>query len=223
MNKLVIAVDGPSASGKSTICDILGAKLNINHLSSGALYRAIALFCKQNNIDFVLFEKGSREEVKNILNKINLDVKFNSFKQQIFLNGEDVTNKLNTNEISLLTCKISPNNLVREKVKQCQQKLAKCGSIIIDGRDITSVVLKDCKNKFFVTASVQVRAKRRYEQYNKKISLDEIEKDLSKRDFEDTNRKIAPLKIVEDAIIIDSSNLTISQTVDEILKNIKYE
>ncbi len=223
MNKLVIAVDGPSASGKSTICDILGEKLGINHLSSGALYRAIALYCKQNNIDADMFtDEKETNKIKNILNNIKLEVEFDNFKQQIFLNNQNVTNLLNTNEISLLTCKISPNKLVREKIKVCQKNLAKQGSIIIDGRDITSEVLKDCKNKFFVTASVDVRAERRYEQYNKKISLDEIKKDLELRDYQDTHRKIAPLKIVDDAVVVDSSNLTIQQTVDEIIKNLNY-
>jgi len=224
INGIVIAVDGPSASGKSTVCDELAKFLNINHLSSGALYRAITLYCKQNNIDVNMFINANEaEKVKNIIKSIKLEVKFENFEQKIILNDVDCTNLLNSNEISKNTCIISQNYDVREFVEGVQTNLAKEGNIIIDGRDITSVVLKDCKNKFFVTASVDERAKRRYNQYRQKISLDEIKKDLLTRDDKDKNRKIAPLKIVDDAVVIDSSDLSIDETVKKIFDNLKID
>ncbi len=223
LNGIVIAVDGPSASGKTTICDKLAKRLDINHLSSGALYRAITLFCKQNSIDVNLFVNNNKAEIQKILKQINIKVEFEDFIQKIFLNNIDVTNLLNTNEISNMVCFVSQNLMVREFVRKIQTDLAQKGNIIIDGRDITSIVLKDCKNKFFITASVQERARRRYEQYNKQIPIDKIERDIQNRDKIDQNRELAPLKIVEDAVVIDSSNLTIEETVDEIIKNLKLD
>ncbi len=220
MSKLVIAVDGESASGKSTVCDVLARKLNINHLSSGALYRAITLYCLENNFDCNLF-LNENFDVKSILKNIKISVVFEDFVQKIILNNEDVTEKLNTNEISNNACKVSQNISVRDFVKNIQLNLAKNGGIIIDGRDITSVVLKDCKNRFYITASLETRAERRYLQYNKKIALSKIMNDLKTRDEQDKTRKIAPLKIVEGVKVIDNSHLSISQTADEIIKNLK--
>lgn len=208
-----IAIDGPSASGKSSVSKMLAKKLNINHLSSGALYRAIAFYLNENKIN--------PNEVEKNLNKINIKVKFENFHQMIILNGEDVTEKLNTSEISLLSSIISQQKEVREYVKNIQLDLTKKQNIIIDGRDIGSVVLPNSKYKFFVTASIEARAKRRYLDYDKKMTLKEVEEDLRLRDERDKNREICPLKQAKDAVLIDSTNLTLEQTVDKILKYIK--
>ncbi|MGN1208151.1 MAG: (d)CMP kinase [Christensenellales bacterium] len=221
MSDLVIAVDGPSASGKSTVCDVLAKKLNINHLSSGALYRAVTLYVLEHNIDLNLFSANKNKEILEILNNIKIEVEFENFVQKIYLNNVDVTNELNTNIISNNACIISQNALVREFIKQIQCSLSKKGGIIIDGRDITSVVLKDCENRFFVTASLEARAQRRYLQYNKQIPLSKIVEDLKMRDEQDQTRKLNPLKIVSGVKIIDNSNLTIEQTCEEIIKNLK--
>jgi len=223
MSYINIAVDGHSASGKSTVCDLVAKKLNINHLSSGALYRAIALYLIRNNIDYKIFLKGEENfiDIKKILKGVKLNVTFENFVQKIILNNEDVTNLLNTSEISFLASNISQNILVRELVMEVQKKLAKTQNIIIDGRDITSVVLKNSKNKFFITASIDSRAKRRYLQYNKKIPLKKIKQELLERDFKDETREISPLKIEKDAIIIDTTNLTTEKTVDKLIDLIK--
>lgn len=203
----LIAVDGPSASGKTTVCSLLAKKLKINHLSSGALYRAIALYLIQYNIDI-------NNHFEDALKEIKIKVKFEDFKQFIILNNIDVTNLLQTEEISRLSAIISQKAIVREFVKKIQVSLAKSQSIIIDGRDITSVILPNAKYKFYVTASVEARSERRYLQHNKKIPLEEIKKDIILRDKQDTERELCPLKIVEDAIVVDTSNLTIDQTVE---------
>lgn len=221
LDGIVIAVDGPSASGKSTVCDAVAKRLNINHLSSGALYRAITLFTNQNSISENIFVNNEENLIGEVLDKIEIKVEFNNFIQKIYLNGVDCTDLLNTNEISNKVGLISQNRLVREFVKKIQTSLAKKGNIIIDGRDITSVVLNDCKNKFFITASTKVRAERRFNQYNKTISLKKIENDIIMRDNLDKNRKLAPLIVVDDATVIDNSNLSVEETVEEIIKNLK--
>lgn len=213
MNKFTIAVDGPSGSGKSTICRLLAKKLNINYLSSGSLYRAIALYMLRNNIIV--------EDIQNHLNKINIEVIFKDFEQIILLNSEDVTNILHTNEISMLSSLISQNIIIRDFVKVIQQSLAKNQSIIIDGRDIASCILPNSKYKFFVTASVEARAERRYLQYNKTEKLEDIINDIIVRDERDKNRKISPLHKTEDSILIDSTYMTIDETIDFILQYIE--
>lgn len=224
MEYINIAVDGHSGSGKSTVCDMLARKLNINHLSSGGIYRAIALYLSENNIDYnkyLLKDEKIQKEIEKELKDCNIKVKFENFVQKIILNNIDVTDNLNTEKISDISSIISQNLQVRELVKKVQLNLAKTQDIIIDGRDITSEVLKNAKYKFFLTASIDVRAERRYLQYNKTISLDKIKKYLIERDYRDEHRDICPLKIVSDAIVIDSSNLNLEETVNKMLSYIK--
>ena len=221
MSFVNIAIDGHSASGKSTICDLLAKKLKINHLSSGAIYRAIALYFIENNLWLNFLDKKQNDNIKKSLENVKIEVKFDNFIQKIILNNVDVTDKLNTDEISTLSSIVSQNLIIREFVKDIQLNLANNQDIIIDGRDITSEVLKSAKNKFFVTASLDERAKRRFIQYNNNLSFEEIKENLRERDERDEKREICPLKIVEDAIIIDSTNLTIDETVEKILKNLK--
>lgn len=224
MEYINIAVDGHSGSGKSTVCDMLARKLNINHLSSGGIYRAIALYLSENNIDYnkyLLKDEKIQKEIEKELKDCNIKVKFENFVQKIILNNIDVTDNLNTEKISDISSIISQNLQVRELVKKVQLNLAKTQDIIIDGRDITSEVLKNAKYKFFLTASIDVRAERRYLQYNKTISLDKIKKYLIERDYRDEHRDICPLNIVGDAIVIDSSNLNLEETVNKMLSYIK--
>lgn len=224
MEYINIAVDGHSGSGKSTVCDMLARKLNINHLSSGAIYRAIAFYLSENNIDYnkyLIKDEKTQKEIEKELKNCKIKVEFENFVQKIILNNVDVTNNLNTEKISDISSIISQNLIVRKFVKKVQLNLAKTQNIIIDGRDITSEVLKNAKYKFFLTASINVRAERRYLQYNKTISLDKIKKYLTERDYRDEHRDICPLKIVSDAIIIDSSNLNLEETVNKMLSYIK--
>ena len=224
MEYINIAVDGHSGSGKSTVCDMLARKLNINHLSSGGIYRAIALYLSENDIDYnkyLLKDEKTQKEIEKELKNCDIKVEFENFVQKIILNNVDVTDSLNTEKISDISSIISQNLIVRELVKKVQLNLAKTQDIIIDGRDITSEVLKNAKYKFFLTASIDVRAERRYLQYNKTISLDKIKKYLIERDYRDEHRDICPLKIVSDAVVIDSSNLNLEETVNKMLSYIK--
>jgi len=209
MKYFTIAVDGPSGSGKSTICKHLSQKLKVNYLSSGSLYRAIALYLINNKINL--------EDVTKYLDKINIEVKFDNFAQIIYLNNENVTNLLHNSQISNITSIISQKLEVRDFVKQIQLNLVSNQSMIIDGRDITSEILPNSKYKFFVTASVEARAERRYLQYNKTEKLEDIINDIISRDERDKNRKISPLHKTEDSILVDSTNMTIDETINFIL------
>jgi len=217
MKKISIAIDGPSASGKSTISRSLAKKLKIHHLSSGSIYRAVALYMIRNNIQPENFNES-------ILKNINIEIKFEKDNQLTILNGEDVTKLLNTEQISIVSTQFASILSVREFTKQIQRDLAEQMSLIIDGRDITSVVLPNADYKFFLTASKKIRAKRRYEDYkrqNMKITFKEVYENLIKRDEMNENRKYGSLIKTKDSILINCSNLTIEQTVDKMLTYIK--
>lgn len=218
MKHISVAIDGPSASGKSTISRLLAKKLGFYHLSSGAIYRAIALFMIENNISVENFKQ-------EILNKIDVQIKFNNLGEQIvFLNNRDVSNILETEEISKVSTMFASILTVREYTKKIQRDLASKYDIVIDGRDVTSVVLKDADFKFFLTASKKVRAKRRYEDYKRKgikITYKEVYENLVKRDDANEHREYGSLIKTKDSVLINSSSLTIEQTVDKMYKYIR--
>lgn len=205
MSKYIIAIDGPSGSGKSTLAKLLAERLKIEYLNTGSMYRAVTKYFLDNglieldNLDF-------NEIFKNI------DIKFNNNK--IYLNGEDVSEYIRNEVITKNVSKISSIKEVREFLVDSQRKIAKNTSFILDGRDIATVVFPEAKYKFFITASANVRAKRRFEQGEIKSSLEDIEADIIKRDRYDSNREVSPLKKAEDAIEIDNSDLTIEETID---------
>ncbi|MBZ2387491.1 (d)CMP kinase [Anaerococcus murdochii] len=205
----IIAVDGPSGSGKSTISQIIAKKLNIEYLNTGLMYRAVTKYFLDNNLD----EQTDDEILKRILEEISIDFKDN----RLLLNGIDVTDKLRNDEVTANVSWVSARSYVREKMVDLQRKIAENTSFILDGRDIGSVVFPDAKYKFYLTASAITRAKRRFDQGESDMTIEEIEKAIIKRDNYDSNRKVAPLKIAEGAVVIDSSDLDINQTVDKIL------
>ena len=205
----IIAVDGPSGSGKSTISQIIAEKLKIEYLNTGLIYRAVTKYFLDNNLD----EQTDDEILKRILEEISIDFKDN----RLLLNGIDVTDKLRNDEVTANVSWVSARSYVREKMVDLQRKIAENTSFILDGRDIGSVVFPDAKYKFYLTASAITRAKRRFDQGESDMTVEEIEKAIIKRDNYDSNRKVAPLKIAEGAVVIDSSNLDINQTVDKIL------
>ena len=215
-----IAIDGPSAAGKSTIAKLLAKQLSYIHLDTGAMYRCCAYASLINKID--LNDIKALEEMMNAI-----QISFNE-KGEVELNGENVADKIRTNEISMRTSTISQYPFVREKLVKIQQDLAKSKGYILDGRDIGTVVLVDAEVKIYMVASVEARAKRRYQEYvNQGIEVDynNIYKDIEQRDYQDMNRKVSPLKKADDAIEIDTSQLTIQQVVDKVssivLKKIK--
>ncbi len=234
--KFVIAIDGPASSGKSTTAKLLAKKLKCVYIDSGAMYRAVALYLKNNKIVLsssiesgIGLETAGRDTLLNILNKINIEILYNSEKNEniILLNGKDVSMAIRNSEITNYSSIIATKKIVREKMVELQRMLAKNQSIIMDGRDIGTVVFPDADFKFFLTASLNERAKRRflemkYKKYDD-ISLKKIKEDLKWRDRRDSNRKISPLKKAEDAILIDTTNLTVEEQVQKIINILKNE
>ncbi len=211
--KINIAIDGPSGAGKSTISDNLATKLDYVHLDTGAMYRSVA---------YCAIKKGlSIDDEKNISKLIDeefdLDMKNDG---RIICNNEDITNKIRTNEMSLRASDVSKLLKVRKALVKAQQKIASKKGYIVDGRDICEVVLPDAEVKVFLTASAEDRAKRRLLQNIEKGidgDYDSILEDIKKRDYQDSHRQFSPLKKADDAIEIDSSNLSIEEVVDRIL------
>lgn len=207
-----IAIDGPSGAGKSTIAKKLSEKLNFEYLDTGAMYRAVALGLKEQN--FSDFENSY--ELKKYLKNIKLNI----IDNKIFLNGKDVTKEIRNEEIGMAASKVSSYKDVREYLVRIQREIAEDKNIIMDGRDVGTVILKDADYKIFLTAETKERAKRRYNQLKEKgknPDINEIKKDIETRDYNDINRKYSPLKMAEDGIKVDCTNLSIEETVDKIL------
>ena len=205
---MIIAVDGPSGSGKSTISKKIAEILGISYIDTGAMYRILALYLKENNLEFR----------KEILKNINIKQEKNIFD----LNGRDVSKLIRENDIAKKASDISKLKEVREYMVEEQRKLGKEKSIILDGRDITTVVFPNADYKFYLTASLEQRAKRRYLE-NNKVDFEVLLEDMKKRDYQDSTRENSPLKIAKDAIIIDTTNMTEKEVVNKMLNIIKGE
>lgn len=216
-----IALDGPAGSGKSTVSKMVAERLGILYLDTGAMYRAIALKCVQNNADYC-----DKDAVKHILNKLDLSIDYKDGKQITLLDGVDVGDKIRTPQVSLLASYVSAYSFVRTKMVDLQRKIAAKFSCILDGRDIGTNVLPHCEFKFYLTASPEIRAKRRYEENVAKggnQSYEDVLKDINERDFQDKNRAVAPLKQAADAILIDTSDMSIEQVTETILNKIQQK
>lgn len=214
-----IAIDGPSGSGKSSISRYLAKKLNFVNVDTGALYRSIAYYFLNNNIDY-----DKEDTVSKNLKNININVKYKNNNQFVFLNDENITNNIRSDKISMISSRISSMTCVRKYLLSLQRNIALKNNIIMDGRDIGTVVLPDADVKIFLTASPESRARRRYDQLSKnypKVTFSEVLKNINKRDFNDTHRQIAPLKPAKDAIVFDNSNYTFKESVNYILNLIK--
>ena len=217
--KLNIAIDGPAGSGKSTISKILAKRFDILYLDTGAMYRACALACVNNKIDC---RDGAK--VKNLLIDAKISVQYENGTQKTLLDGEDVSDKIRTPEISMLASTVSAHEYVRVKMVELQREIAKKNSCVLDGRDIGTNVLPDAEFKFFLTASPQVRAERRAKENAEKgikQPFEEVLKEIIQRDEQDKTRKIAPLLKAKDAVEVDTGNMTIDEVADFILKNIQ--
>ncbi len=219
MKKYQVAIDGPSGAGKSSIAKLLAQKLGIIYLDTGALYRSIALFMLNNNVDI-----NSEEAVYINLEKINIDIDYKDGTQKVILNGEDVSNSIRENRVSLATSVVASYKTVREFLLKTQREIASENSVLMDGRDIGTVVLPDATVKIFMEASAEIRAKRRMlELINKGENIEflDVLEDINKRDFNDINRKEAPLRKAEDAILFKTDDLTLEEVCDKILNIIK--
>ena len=207
-----VTVDGPSGSGKSTVCKLISNILNIEYLDTGSMYRSLAYFCLKKNINL-----EDEEEVMHVLN--NLDITFESSK--IKVNGEFLRDKIRTNDVSMAASKVSRYYSVRERLVEIQRQIASNKAIIIDGRDAGTNILKNADYKFYLDASPEVRAKRRFNEQKDDSSYETILKDIKLRDEQDKNRKYAPLKRAEDAVYINSDDMNIDEVVEKIIEIIR--
>lgn len=208
-----IALDGPAGAGKSTIAKAVAKKLSFIYVDTGALYRAIGFYAIKNKI-------SSENEIISSLKKIKVDLKFENNLQKVFLCDEDISEEIRTPEVSMMASKISAIPAVREFLFDLQQDLAKKNNVIMDGRDIGTVILPEANVKIFLTASSEKRAERRYKELIEKglqVDYDDILKDIIKRDYDDSNRKIAPLKAAPDAIFVDTSAYNLEESINLIL------
>lgn len=206
-----IAIDGPAGAGKSTIAKMVSKNLGYIYVDTGALYRAIGLSAINNDVDI-----SSINDVVAFLDKTSVELSFVKGEQRVILNGNDVSDYIRTPEVSMMASKISAIPVVREFLLNLQQDMAKTANIIMDGRDIGTVVLPQAQIKIFLTASAECRAKRRYTELKEKgmdVSYDSILKDIETRDYNDSHRDIAPLKPAQDATTIDTSDETLEQSV----------
>ncbi len=211
-----IAVDGPAGAGKSTIAKRAAQELSFIYVDTGAMYRAIALYFLRHH---VCVEHS--EEVEKACDQIQIEIRYENQEQQVFLNGENVTAFLRTEEVGNMASVSSAKPAVRAKLLDLQREIAQKEDVLMDGRDIASNVLPGAELKIYLTASVQTRAERRYQELKEKgtlCNLEEIKKDIEERDYRDMNRDVSPLVKTEDAVLIDSSNMTIDQVVKQILK-----
>lgn len=214
---MVVAIDGPSGAGKGTIAKLLEEKLGLVNIDTGATYRCIALKMIQNNIDL-------KDEEKIIEISKNLDVKFDNHK--VYLDGIDVTKDIRSKEVTSIVSPVSSIIKVRENMVELQRRMANTSDVVLEGRDITTVVLPNADFKFYLDASIEERVNRRLEQ-NKKLgiemSYDEIKESISARDYNDMHKPVGALKRTDEQIYIDSSNMTIEEVVNTMISYIKGE
>ena len=208
----VVAIDGPAGAGKGTITKLVGEKLGLVNIDTGATFRCVALNMTQKNV-----KMEEEEKIQEILDNINIEMNSNG---KIFLNGEDVTHRIRENDVNNLVSPVSTLQIVRNKLLEIQRNIAKGKNVIMEGRDIGTVVFPNANVKIYLDATAEERARRRVLQNKEKgieSSYEEVLNGIKERDERDSNRKIAPLKKAEDAIYVDSTNLTIEQVVEKII------
>jgi len=217
-----VAIDGPAGAGKSTIAKMLTEKLNYTYLDSGAMYRTITYLVCNENIDF-----NDNEKVVKVTKNTEIDINYNDNKFKIFINNIDITNKIRSNIVDKNVSTIAQIKGVRDELVKKQRKLAKSKDIVMDGRDIGTRVLPNADYKFYITATVEERANRRYKdiidrgESNK--TLEEVKNEIIKRDKIDSNRKYSPLKKAKDAIVVDTTNMSKKEVLQKLLSHIKGE
>lgn len=214
MNKIKVAIDGPAGSGKSTIAKLLAQDLDLIYLDTGAMYRAITYYVLKENLDL----DQDLEKLNDSLKNLKISFKNN----EIYLNGQNISKEIRSREVSNNVSKVSAIDFVREEMTKLQKDFAENNSIVMDGRDIGSVVLPDAEYKFFLDASPECRARRRALEMNIKDQdeIDKICEEIKRRDYLDSHREISPLTKVDDAILIDTDDLNIDQVLDILKKTI---
>lgn len=210
-----IAIDGPAGAGKSTIARKAAAKLGFIYVDTGAMYRAMALFFQRMHTD-LQDAAAVRQDAENA----DISIAYQNGGQVVLLNGENVNDFLRTEEVSRLSSVVSTNGDVRKKLVELQQRLAASTPVVMDGRDIGTVVLPGAVCKIYLTASVRVRANRRLKEEQAggtEVSLEEIEKDIRERDYRDMHREISPLRQADDAVLVDTSDMTVAEVTERII------
>ena len=211
INMISVAIDGPAGAGKSTIARAAAAQLGFIYVDTGALYRSIGLFAVQKKIDF-----AQKNDIIALLGQIDVELTFVDGEQRVLLCGEDVSDEIRSPEVSMAASVVSAIPEVRSFLFDLQKDMAKHNNVVMDGRDIGTVVLPKAQVKIFLTASPEVRAKRRcleLEQKGERVSYEDVLADIRQRDYNDTHREIAPLKQAEDAVLVDTSKLTLEESV----------
>ena len=210
-----IAIDGPAGAGKSTIARLAAGQLGFIYVDTGAMYRAMALYFLRRGANL-----ADEEAVGAACKDIHVEIRYEAGEQQVLLNGENVTGQIRTDQVGNAASAISKYPAVRAALLELQRSLARTNSVIMDGRDIGTLVLPDADLKIYLTASTAVRAMRRYKEFLEKgvdCTLESVEQDVIRRDEQDMNRATAPLKQAEDAVYLDASDMNISQVVEKIL------
>ncbi|WP_321299876.1 (d)CMP kinase [Marinifilum fragile] len=219
--KLIIAIDGHSSCGKSTVAKDLAKKINYTYIDSGAMYRVVTLFAMRNAL--INNDKVDENKLSHLIDQVSISFQYNDEKQrhETYLNGELVEDKIRSLAVSNNVSLIAKIKFVREKMVAFQRELSKEGGVIMDGRDIGTVVFPNADLKIFMTADVEVRAIRRYKELKDKgeeVSLDDIRENVKKRDFIDENRDESPLRKAEDAIVLNNSKLSKEEQLDWIVE-----
>ena len=210
-----IAIDGPAGAGKSTIAKLVADKKGFIYVDTGAMYRSIALYIIENGINV-----DDEEAVKNACDNIDISLKYVDGVQHVYLNDKDVSTDIRREEVGNMASKAATKKAVRERLLDLQRDIAAANDVIMDGRDIGTFVLPNAELKIYLTASVMTRAKRRFDQLTEKgekPDIDKIAEDIEKRDYQAMHRGIAPLKQAEDAVYLDTSDMTIDEVVDKII------
>lgn len=210
-----IAIDGPAGAGKSTIAKKIAKKLNYVYVDTGAMYRAMALYLIRMGVD-----AKDTEKIEEICTQADISIEYKDGEQVVLLNGENVNGFIRTEEVGNMASASSPNVKVREKLVQLQKELARKADVVMDGRDIGTCVLPHADTKVYLTASAEVRAKRRFDELTakgEKCDLEKITQDIIERDHRDMTREISPLKQADDAVLVDSSDMTIEEVVEKII------
>lgn len=215
---MIVAIDGPAGSGKGTIASILSEKLNLVNIDTGATYRCLALECLNNNLTL-----DDKEEIINLSK--NIDIKFDLDKK-VYLNNVDVTKEIRSSEVTKFSSPMSAIVEVRKNMVDLQRRLASNNSVVMEGRDITTVVFPNADYKFYLDASLEERARRRYEQNiknNINTTFEEVYEDIKTRDYNDTHKEVGSLTRTDEQIYIDSSNLSIQEVANKMIKIIRGE
>jgi len=219
MSQFSVAIDGPAGAGKSTLAKAAAARLGFVYVDTGAIYRTVGLAVKKAGLSH-----EDMEGIKSLLPNVHVDVRYSGGVQKMYLNGQDVTDKIRTPEMSVYASCVSAIPEVRAFLMDMQRQMAQCHDVIMDGRDIGTVVLPDAGLKVFLTASAEKRAMRRYRELIEKgqtVTYEEVLSDMQARDAKDTNRTAAPLRVAEDAVLLDTSNLSLEDSVETLVAMIR--